>query len=153
MKLNRELTSALASPLQGGRGRVDYFFTTAGKKAVAYLDFNEDGWFIPPAYESDHVFAFRSPETEQVEDFSVKIYPNPGSVIVNLEINNHLSEAQTDLNLTVYDSAGKLVFNGLIKSDETLVTLQTDSWSSGLYSYQITSKEKILSSDVFEIIK
>jgi len=131
---------------------LQYFFTIAGKKAVAYLDFNEDGWFIPPAYESDHVFAFRAPEEEVSEGFSVNVYPNPGSVLVNFEIENNLNIA-SELNLIIYDSQGRIIHNQIMKDYKSVITIQTSSWASGLYSYSINSDAQVLTSKSFEIVR
>jgi len=107
---------------------LDYFFTSAGKKAVAYLDFNEGGWFIPPAYDSEQQFAFRSAELEKPESFTVKVYPNPVSVMVNFELTNELQK-ESDLTLTIYDGSGRLIHSQVVKSYESLVTLKTDNWA------------------------
>ena len=48
---------------------------------------------------------------------------------------------------------GRLVHSHLVKSYESLVTLKTDNWASGTYTYSITLEGEILKTDAFEIIK
>jgi len=98
------------------------------------------------------VFSFKSFEQEPEEGFSVKVYPNPGSVVVNFKIDNNLN-SEEELHLIIYDSSGKLIISRTIKNYESFITLQTDNWASGLYTYQIKSNNETLKTDGFEIIR
>ena len=70
----------------------------------------------------------------------IKIYPNPGNDLLNIETNIELTEATIDF----YDLLGKRVFTSSLKTNEK--TIDTHLWKSGVYFYQISSQRKIVSS-------
>jgi len=131
---------------------LNHVTTEAGKKAVAYLDFHESGWFIPPAYDASEPFAFRAAVQSHEEGFDVKVYPNPASVMINFEFEN-TSLSNEDLILTIYDVQGRVIHLETVKYYESFITLDSSKWGSGVYTYTITSENELLKSNAFEIIR
>ncbi|MFK7757324.1 MAG: T9SS type A sorting domain-containing protein [Flavobacteriales bacterium] len=131
---------------------LQYFYTSTGKKAVAYLDFYEQGWFIPPAYDGGQQFSFKKAEEPLTKQFSVNVYPNPGSVMINFDITNYMS-VNDDMQLDIFDASGRMVHAQTIKDYESIITLQTDLWVNGHYTYRLHSNSELLNSGSFEIVK
>jgi len=89
---------------------LQYYYTTAGKRALAFLDFEDSGWFIPPAYGKGEAFGFRT-------------------------------------------AILRLLYSSEVKEEESHITIQTDDWSSGSYTYRLFSKDEVFDSNTFEIVR
>ncbi|MEO0404588.1 MAG: hypothetical protein AAF193_06930, partial [Bacteroidota bacterium] len=101
----------------------DYFYTIAGKKALAYLEFRENGWFVPPAFEKDQVFSFQSEKSTNEggsQNFKATIFPNPATDVLYIELDNKLVADGSSLQFDVYNSHGQLIYQNLINSDNQL---------------------------------
>ena len=75
-----------------------------------------------------------------VETLSVKLYPNPASEMISLEID--LVSASTSI-IQVHDAAGKLMYKStvLLNSGLNHLTLPVESYQSGIYFVEISSGE------------
>ncbi len=60
------------------------------------------------------------------------VYPNPFDNHVSIEVN--LTE---DMILMVTDISGRKVYTEQIKANESIVNINTKSWDSGIYLYQL----------------
>lgn len=81
-------------------------FETKNWYSNAWHTFDESQY-----YYSDHTVSI----SESESDFAVKIFPNPASNIVNLEIDN---SSNADLTLRIYNSIGKLVRSELLNQNQ-----------------------------------
>jgi len=121
----------------------------AVKKAVDYLDFNENNWFIPPAYGSDHVFSFRTLEQlEQAVNLSplwgqgaVKVCSNPADHLLNISFN---SGEISNFNgaLQIVDNTGRVVLINELNGSVQVISINTTDWASGMYQCIITGNNK-----------
>lgn len=69
------------------------------------------------------------------QENNLKLYPNPSSSILNIEINTVITNAQIE----VYDLLGKKVFNQSIESNDTS-KIDVSEWETGLYLVKISSE-------------
>jgi hypothetical protein len=70
----------------------------------------------------------------------VNIYPNPFHSFINIEINDNFEINNTQIIL--YDTFGKAVKKVAVSGKTT--TLETSSFASGLYLYEIISNNQIV---------
>jgi len=110
-----------------------YDFTEVKNKAYIYFDYNT------PVLTNEVLNTYVTTITsikETGKKVGIKVFPNPASDIVTLNINN---ANNSDLTLNIYNVIGKLV------SSETLLQNQKqifiDDLSNGLYIVEIKSKE------------
>lgn len=61
------------------------------------------------------------------------VYPNPSQGLLNVELLKRASE----LNISVYDATGKLIFSHRQTNPSNLLQLDTSTWSQGLYQLQV----------------
>ena len=77
-----------------------------------------------------------------IDDFGdisyFKIYPNPTNSILNIEIQNVISNGR----LEIYDMLGKQIFNQTI-TNNNLSQIDVTSWNSGLYLIKISSENSL----------
>lgn len=142
----------------------DNFKIEAGSPAInAGLNFNleEDfyGQPVPVAGKPD-IGIFESIEGfyNQPSSYPIlSIYPNPSTGLVNIEIENHESIAQTDLSsdqseLKVIDPLGKIVYSKFILNTEIKIQeeINLSGLSNGIYfivlqmANKLTTKKLIL---------
>lgn len=74
------------------------------------------------------------------EDALVSIYPNPTKNVLNVRLQNH-NLLQT-VNILVYDSYGKLVYNSKETSRE--IKLNTADWAKGMYTFSLIDNKTII---------
>ena len=68
--------------------------------------------------------------------FEVSVYPNP--FVDNLYIQHNSND---DINVTIFDPAGKLVYNHLLKFSVSTQPLNLEILPSGLYLIRLQSKQ------------
>jgi len=83
-------------------------------------------------YYSDHTASI----SENKSDFAVKIFPNPASDIVTLNIDN---TNNADLTLNIYNVIGKLVRSELLKQNQKQINIS--DLKNGIYLVEIKSKK------------
>jgi len=113
-----------------------------------------ENYFIPPAYGGSEGFTFRNRMNEAVEaleDGSLKVYPNPATNAVNVEI-VYTTGTETPDQFTVLDGNGRLVYSSEITTLVKYMTINTSNWASGTYSYLLSSKGEKLKSGKIEVI-
>ena len=69
-------------------------------------------------------------------EFEVSMYPNPFSGIVNIQHNS-----TEDININMFDPAGKLVFKNLLKVTAPSQTINLQQLSSGVYLVYLQSNQ------------
>lgn len=69
-------------------------------------------------------------------EFEVSMYPNPFSGIVNIQHNS-----TEDINIKVFDSAGKLVFQNLLKVTATSQAINLQELPTGIYLVNLQSNQ------------
>ena len=79
---------------------------------------------------------------DQLEVFSVLIYPNPASNNLTIDLG-----ALTGLNTTIkiYDSSSKLVFE---KQSTSTLLIDVSGYAKGLYTLELSTSDKVLRSQV-----
>lgn len=80
-------------------------------------------------------------------DLKVRIFPNPSSQTVNIQI----SEPVIDASIKIYDITGLEILNEPMLSEKQQV--QVGKWQNGIYSYVITSKNKTILNGRFVVHK
>jgi hypothetical protein len=68
-----------------------------------------------------------------VQDIELLVYPNPSNNVLNLSIPNSISYI-----IQVFDAMGRLVLEG-----DDIKTIDTESWSKGVYSIHYRSDDKV----------
>jgi len=71
---------------------------------------------------------------------SFSMYPNPAKDILNIRFKNSVN----DINVSIYDSLGKLVYNKETRLINSKCVLNVSNLNSGLYFISINSKGKTL---------
>jgi len=69
-------------------------------------------------------------------NFNVKLYPNPFDNILRVKHNS-----DSDINISIFDPAGKRVFNGKIYADIPSPIINLTELSAGVYLIYLSSKE------------
>jgi hypothetical protein len=145
-----ELTSAEVLELEDIA--LTYFFTTAGKKAMAVLSaVTDNGYFIPPAYDGGG-FEFRAflKEDEASQDF-IQVYPNPATNIINVEL-EYTQSIKSPRKFQIKDALGRLIYEEDILSKEQVFSINSTNWAQGTYIYSLMSKDEILKTGKLEVI-
>ena len=69
-------------------------------------------------------------------EFQALIYPNPFSSIVMIQ-----HDSKDDITITIYDTAGKLVFNNLLQVAAPNQSINLERLASGVYLVQLQSNQ------------
>jgi|TARA_B110000238_G_scaffold15344_1_gene14973 hypothetical protein len=69
-------------------------------------------------------------------DFQALIYPNPFSSIVIIQ-----HDSKDDITITIFDTAGKLVFNKLLQVTTPNQSINLEKLASGVYLVQLQSNQ------------
>ncbi|NSW44482.1 MAG: T9SS type A sorting domain-containing protein [Bacteroidales bacterium] len=79
---------------------------------------------------------------EEPTDINISVFPNPANDYIHIFINTEENFYQ---NIEVYNSAGQLVFEKTLLSEDTEINIQTSKWLEGVYLLRMTSDENIYS--------
>ncbi len=80
---------------------------------------------------------------------SIKVYPNPTTAVINLEI----PQREFFLTLNVYNRLGQVILNKQIKKQENNIAFDFHDQIDGLYYYSLTNSEGKISSGSFVLNK
>ncbi len=135
-----------------------YFYTTAGKNAMAVLEeITDQSYFIPPFYGNSEGFSFRSSVNSENaslvpagERKRVEVFPNPASYLVNIEL-DYTESLKTPSKLLIKDALGRLVHSELVINTKQIFSLNSSSWSSGTYYYELRNNQELINSGKIEI--
>ncbi len=132
---------------------VDYYNTTAGKKASAVLNhyYHEDH-FIPPYYGmgSASVRALQNSEN-QIEIHLLTAYPNPADELVQLKV--CLSgQTITDESIIIIDASGRQIANLKVVNNEQQIVIDTRTFAAGNYQAILRKGEMILDNVAFNVV-
>ncbi len=107
----------------GGTGKLKDSITTTNETVLLRYKANKSGVF-----------------TNEVQNqHYITIYPNPASDFLYLALNN--TAKAEDMNITFYDLLGKIQYQGTVVS-----SIDVHRWSAGIYTYQLSQKNKIIQS-------
>ncbi|MBP9790406.1 MAG: T9SS type A sorting domain-containing protein [Bacteroidia bacterium] len=81
----------------------------------------------------------------------VKIFPNPGRNEVNFQF--ELLESLAKYEITIYSPTTEVIFSKIISASDLELNLNTISFSSGSYFFTLKSKNKILQTGKFIIVR
>jgi hypothetical protein len=133
---------------------VDYYYTTAGKKAVAILNtyYGEDH-IIPPYYQGapGEVRAFlETLKTLNTIQF-IEVFPNPANDYLNIKV--HLEMATiTNQSLTVYNALGQPLQTLKVFNANQQFALDLQNYSNGNCTILLHKGEKILQTLAFNVV-
>ncbi len=115
------------------------------------------GWgnlFIPSVYYNNPFFDYHFIDFDVtcascgpvgVKDFSklegVKVYPNPTNGIVNLSLDNALSNKE--ISVTVLDLSGKTIYSESFTSTSSVKSIDLKNTAKGIYMYSVKSEGKV----------
>jgi photosystem II stability/assembly factor-like uncharacterized protein len=100
-----------------------------------FIAFENRGRYGNPIYiDNINIRRLTTVTTAPTVSLSCRVFPNPASAFINVEITNPIS-AQT--NYSVIDISGRIVAKG--SSAQTSFTLPTANWASGLYMLEIVN--------------
>ena len=77
-----------------------------------------------------------------LKDFSVLIYPNPSSTVLNIDL-GEMEGSNTTINL--YDTHSKIIYS---RRTSTLLTIDVTSLSKGIYTLELVNHNRVLRSHV-----
>ncbi|WP_421764681.1 T9SS type A sorting domain-containing protein [Ekhidna sp.] len=83
---------------------------------------------------------------DEIKD--LKIYPNPTSESLNIELPEI---ASSDTNWLIYDLSGKVVMTGKLEAESIVKTLKVKDLPSGVYVFAVSVEEKTLLNERFVI--
>jgi hypothetical protein len=73
---------------------------------------------------------------EQISDWNVKVYPNPGSEVVTIESNEIFEQ------IYLYDSNGKLVYSNSVSANS--MTIDVSKLVTGVYEMKLMNSNSIV---------
>ena len=118
-------------------GIADHYMTYAGRMAQEILNHHfEQHWFVPPAIGG--LWTPRSVRIAAAEgnnEPALKLYPNPASVIVTVELT--LPGNAAGATFRVYDARGNVVHERSIERNYEVFSLNTSQWASATYSFEL----------------
>ena len=77
---------------------------------------------------------------DPARDFGLKIYPNPASDEVMINLTKPISE---QMQLSISNAAGTIVYTRLIDANATLVSINTSSLISGTYQFEMIGRKGV----------
>jgi len=119
---------------------VDIWAKMAGIQELAFLippDPADNGLGFPEGSYTAVVVSLTNITETAFENGTQVVYPNPFQNELSLSYN---SIKASDVSINVSDLSGKIIYTEVMKSSTGLnsLSLQTSSWSDGLYIYEIT---------------
>ena len=81
------------------------------------------------------------------EELSMRLFPNPTTDFINIEVREQIGEYQNNLQLSIYDINGRRVLNNAILKSQTRVDVST--FSKGVYFYALRDQNKTMMSGKF----
>jgi len=120
-------------------GMWDYYYTWAGRNAMAVLNNYQDGEYFIPPLQSNGGWAPRAFGVDELSkpEQAVSVYPNPASYIVNVKLQLKETIYQTGI-LKITDIAGKLIEEKTISHQDEHIVLDTRAWGEGVYLWQVS---------------
>ncbi|MFM9985643.1 MAG: T9SS type A sorting domain-containing protein [Flavobacteriales bacterium] len=133
---------------------LDYYYTTAGKKAAAILNtYCGEDHFIPPYYQGapGEVRAFlETLKTTHSIQF-IEAFPNPANDYLTIKV--HLEGVIIkDEAIKVFDSLGKPLQTLKVTDPNQQFALDLRSYASGNYSVSLCAGEKLLQTIAFNVV-
>lgn len=126
--ISQEVVSSQGDSYQGTNASFDYtigepvIFTGNGNNHTITQGFHQTNW------------EYAGTDNFEIE-IDLNVYPNPVHDMLTIESPDYLNK-----NFAVYDAAGKLVAQGELVQEKTLI--QTAKWAKGAYSVVIKNNEK-----------
>jgi hypothetical protein len=107
--------------------RVDYTYDQAGNRTARLI-----------IYEASLIKKYNQPTDsvvikDQLAGLELKFYPNPTKGMLRVEING--SEADSELNMVIYDAQGRILLNS--KANEGTNTLDLTRYAAGWYVLRV----------------
>jgi hypothetical protein len=129
------------------------YATLGGKRAMAVLNaYYEADYFIPPAY-GGNAFEWRNlDQATLLTPSSLKIYPNPATTILNIELDYSSHTSKPD-KLIIYNTLGQVVEIVDLSKNVEYKSLDVRQWTPGLYHYTLISQNTSLDRGQFEVIR
>jgi hypothetical protein len=102
-------------------------------------------WIAQPAMR-------KAKKVEKVKNITpfATVYPNPAKEYINFEFVNPIQEKAI---LRISDTEGKLIHTYTIAENKNIYTLPVNTWTNGLYFYQINTNNALIEKGKFEVIK
>lgn len=107
-------------------GRVDYTYDQAGNRTGRLIVYQSQAKRYNPPTDSVVV-------KDQLAGLDLKFYPNPTKGMLRVDING--SEADSELNMVIYDAQGRMILNS--KANEGSNVLNLTRYAFGWYILQI----------------
>ncbi|MGQ9846003.1 MAG: T9SS type A sorting domain-containing protein [Bacteroidales bacterium] len=91
-------------------------------------------------YSNIRIYNCSKSSIEEPIDVNISIFPNPATDFLHVFIN---AEENLFQNLKIYNSAGQLIFEKSISSEDTEINIHTTKWIEGVYLLQMVGEENI----------
>jgi PKD repeat protein len=133
---------------------VDYYNTTAGKKAMGVLNtfFHEDH-FIPPYYSgaSGNVRSLIQKSASNLSVHFMSAYPNPASSLLEVKILQGEKDMSNE-SLIITDNQGKSMASFSIQHGNQQFAIDIRTWAAGVYHIHLQMQNRILETITIEVI-
>lgn len=117
---------------------VNYWYTYAGQQAMEVMNFYYGtDYFIPPALAGNWTPRSQRMPKSISTDAWLKVYPNPAGSFVNFEIEPTMISGVDQWQLRLYDISGRMVLQETIAGNRPFVTLNVQSYTPGMYLYEV----------------
>jgi len=93
-------------------------------------------------YPNIRIYNCSKSSIEEPTDINISVFPNPANNYLHIFINTEENFYQ---NIEIYNSAGQLVFEKTLLSEETEINIPTSKWLEGVYLLRMVSNENIYS--------
>ncbi len=123
----------------------DGIFISTDNNGKAHLHFKNTGeYLVRIATEKYHLIVENGITGIEKLEASFKMYPNPADQYISIKANNITSEP---VDIFIYSSTGILKYQNHFQLF-TEITINTNTWTNGIYFIQIKDSDKIISKKI-----
>ncbi|NVK65132.1 MAG: T9SS type A sorting domain-containing protein [Flavobacteriales bacterium] len=128
------------------QGTARRYFSATTLNGVAYAALGTNGTNFKDLWMFDRTLSLLE---ESLSDATIKVYPNPASEYIQIDLELPETIDETQLRLEIVNTQGKIIYQSNWTNQ---TTIQTDSWPKGSYLYRIKYNEHLVRSESFIIL-
>ncbi len=128
------------------QGTARRYFSATTLNGVAYAALGTNGTNFKDLWMFDRTLSLLE---ESLSEATIKVYPNPASEYIQIDLDLPETIDETQLRLEIVNTQGKIIYQSNWTNQ---TTIQTDSWPKGSYLYRIKYNEHLVRSESFIIL-
>lgn len=119
---------------------------TTDKRGIITIDTMQLGEYAFAMMDYTLGIHENTPATDVIE---MKIYPNPSKENVTIDLYASFIKIPENSMIVITDVSGKIIFKEKIRKHDTLININTNGFSNGLYVVSVKSKDSIIAKSKF----